>query len=167
MKKVLALLFVVLFANLTYAQFKGPNETQPSYNRSSSNLILGFINPKNFSMQHSFNISMMNTAYGNVSLTSYINTMNYRFSDRLNVSADVKIQYSPFVSSQFGQNYSSSLQNNLSGVFLSRAALNYRISDNSFINVEYRRLDESDYLNNYYNPFYPSGYSGFYGAGWR
>ncbi len=160
MKKV-TVAVLILVANISFAQFKGPNGDETSYNRSSNNLILGFINPKNFSMHHSFNVSMMNTAYGNVSLTSYINTMNYRFSDKLNVSADIKMQYSPFASSPLGQSYSNSLQNNLSGIFLSRASLNYRISDNSFINVEYRRLDESDYMNNFYNPFYPYGYRGY------
>ncbi|MEP7146619.1 MAG: hypothetical protein ABI792_06385, partial [bacterium] len=50
-------------------------------------------------------------------------------------------------------------QNNLSGLFLSRASLNYKISDNAFINFEYRKYDESDYLNNSFNPF--NTYSGY------
>lgn len=160
MKRLIAIIIVfIITANISFAQFK--DDSKPSYN-SSGNLILGFINPKNFTMKHSFNISMMTTGYGNVSLTSYINSMNYKFSDRLNVSADVKFQYSPFASSGFDQGSSGALQKNLSGLFLSRASLNYKISDNAFINVEYRRFDDSDFLNNYYNPFnYRSGFNGF------
>ncbi|MEO8664562.1 MAG: hypothetical protein ABI462_03620 [Ignavibacteria bacterium] len=161
MKKIIVALVVILMSStLSHAQFKEPEKT-PSY-KSTGNLILGFINPNNFTMNHSFNVSMISTGYGNVSLTSYVNSMNYKISDRFNVSADVKFQYSPFASSKFGTSNSTALQNNLSGLFLSRASLNYKISDNSFINFEYRRYDESDYLNDFHNPFHPnSGYSGY------
>lgn len=167
MKRLIAVLIVfIISSNFSFAQFKGddnknPNSLKP-YNKSSNNLILGFINPNNFTMNHSFNVSMMTTGYGNVSLTSYINTMNYRISDRFNLSADVKMQYSPFASSNLGQSYTNALQNNLNGIFLSRASLNYQISDYSSINFEYRRIDESDYYNNnnFYNPFYSN-------SGWR
>lgn len=169
MKRLIAvLILIIITSNFSIAQYKGddsknPNSLKP-YNKSSNNLILGFINPNNFTMNHSFNVSMMSTSYGNVSLTSYINTMNYRISDRFNLSADVKMQYSPFASSNLGPSYATSLQNNLNGIFLSRASLNYRLSDYSSINVEYRRIDESDYYNNYYNPFYNN--SGL-NSGWR
>lgn len=169
MKKISILIIAVFIAsNLSYAQFKDSDDKNSNPYKKSNNLILGFINPMNFSMNHSFNASMITTSYGNVSLTSYINSMNYRISDRFNLSADVKFQYSPFASSRLGQSYSNSLQNNLSGVFLSRASLNYKISDNSFINVEYRRFDESDYYNNFYNPFFQnSRYNGFYNSDWK
>ncbi|MDQ3021404.1 MAG: hypothetical protein M3R36_12670 [Bacteroidota bacterium] len=170
MKRLIAVLIVLIItSNFSFAQFKEGDNKNPSsykpYNKSSNNLILGFINPKNFTMNHSFNVSMMSSGYGNVSLTSYINTMNYRISDRFNVSADVKVQYSPFASSNFGQSNLGSLENNLNGVFLSRASMNYIISDYSSINFEYRRIDQSDYYNNdFYNPFYSnSGYN----SGWR
>lgn len=155
MKRIILLLIVLaVTSNISLAQFKGYDDKGPSsYNKSTNNLLFGFINPKNFTMNHSFNVSMITTGYGNVSLTSYINSMNYRFSDRLNVSADVKFQYSPFASSNLGSASSLALQKNLSGIFLSRASLNYRISDNSFLNVEYRQIDQSDYFNSYYNPF--------------
>ena len=170
MKKIIAVIFTLLiFSNISISQFKGYNDKKPStYNKSSNNLILGFINPKNFSMRHSFNVSMQNTMYGNVSLTSYINSMNYRFSDKLNVSADVKMQYSPYASSVLGSDYSNSLQKNLSGIYLSRASLNYKISENASINFQYRRYDESDYFGGMNNPFYyNSGYNGYYDNNWK
>ncbi|MEO6696141.1 MAG: hypothetical protein ABIY50_09490 [Ignavibacteria bacterium] len=158
MKKTIAMMFAfVLISNITFAQFKGYDDKGPSSYKKSNNLLLGFINPKNFTMKHSFNVSMMTTGQGNISLTSYINTMSYKISDKFDVSADVKFQYSPFASSRLGLNYSNSIQNNLSGVFLSRASLNYKISDNASFNFQYRRYDESDYFNDYYNPF--SAYS--------
>ncbi|MEP7146378.1 MAG: hypothetical protein ABI792_05170, partial [bacterium] len=115
MKKIIAVLIVLIISsNISFAQFKGENKIPTAYNKSKNNLILGFINPKNFSMKHSFNVSMITTGYGNVALTSYINSMYYKISDRFNVSADVKFQYSPFASSNFGTANSTALQNNLS-----------------------------------------------------
>ena len=156
MNRIIVIILAVVFtASFSFAQYKGYDDKGPSsYDKSSSNLLLGFINPKNFTMNHSFNVSMVNSSYGSVSLTSYLNSMNYQVNDRFNISADVKVQYSPFASSNSGVSSAAAIQNNLSGVFLSRASLNYRISDNSFINFEYRQIDESDYFNNYYNPFY-------------
>ena len=156
MKRILVFLAaIILTSNFSFAQYKGYDDKGPSsYNKNTSNLLFGFINPKNFTMHHSFNMQMQTTSYGNVSLTSYINSMNYQISDRFNVSADVKFQYSPYASSSLGSASALALQKNLSGVFLSRASMNYRISDNAFINFEYRKLDESDYMNDYYNPFY-------------
>lgn len=168
MKRIIIFLAAILItSNLSFAQYKGYDDKGPSsYNKSTGNLLFGFINPKNFTMNHSFNVSMVNSNYGSVSLTSYLNSMNYRVTDRFNISADVKVQYSPFASSSLGSAASTALQKNLSGVFLSRASLNYRISDNSFINFEYRQIDESDYFNNnnYYNPFYPNSGNNF---NWR
>lgn len=162
MKRIIPAMLVVLFlSGIASAQYKGYDDKGRSSYNTNGNLILGFINPNNFSMNHNFNVSMMNTSTGSVSLTSYINTMSYRFSEKLNVSADVKVQYSPYVSSSLGTGYASSLQKNLSGIFLSRASMNYRISDNAMINLEYRRLDESDYYNNFWDPYYYRGYNGF------
>ncbi|MBS1518371.1 MAG: hypothetical protein JSS91_09830 [Bacteroidetes bacterium] len=165
MKNLLAVfILTVIFSGSLSAQYKGYDDKGPNYKTNSSNLLLGFINPNNFTMHHSFNVSMINTGSGNVSLTSYINSMNYRISDKLNISADVKFQYSPYASSIYGPNAASSLQKDLSGVSLSRASLNYRISENSFINVEFRKIDQSDfyYNNNFYNPFISNPrYSGY------
>jgi hypothetical protein len=166
MKRIIIVIAVIFFtSNFSSAQYKGYDDKGPSTNTSgSNNLLFGFINPNKFTMNHSFNASMVTSSYGNVSLTSYVNSMNYQFNDRFNISADVKIQYSPFADNGLGSASSQALQKNLSGVYLSRASLNYQISENSFINFEYRNIDQGDYLNNSYNPFSP--YSSF-NPNWR
>lgn len=152
MKKLsLALIMLFLTANLSYSQFKDKEMT--SLNKSTNNLILGIFNPKNFTMKHSFEVSMLSSSYGSVSVTSYVNSMNYKISDRMNISADVRLQYSPYASSRFGQEYSTQLQNDLSGLSLSRVAFDYKISENSYLKFEYRNL-KGGYYDNYYNPFY-------------
>jgi len=153
MKKITLILISVFVLNcVSYSQFKRP-EDGSKINRNTNNLILGIFNPKNFTMNHSFQVSMLSSGFGNVSLTSYVNSMNYKVTDRLNVSADVKLQYAPYVSSSLGGAFSRGLQNDLNGLSLSRLSVDYKVSDNSYIKLEYRKLDDMYYYN-HYNDFY-------------
>ena len=145
-------LFIIILifsfsAGITNAQFKGPDE---KYKNSS---FLGLFNSKNFTMEHSFQVGFLSSGSGNVSLTSYTNRMNYKISDKMNISADIKLQYAPFASSAYGREFSNKMQSDLSGIYLSRLAFDYKISENSYLSFEFRNLDAS-YFNDYYNnPF--------------
>ena len=150
MKKPIFVILLVFFAAYQInAQYKNPTDGKP-INRSTNNLILGIFNPKNFSMNHTLQVSMISSRYGNISLTSYINSMNYKVNDRLNVSADVRLQYSPYVSSNMGPAYAKSLQNDLNGLSLSRLSVDYKVSDNSYIKLEFRNMGDA-YYNGYYD----------------
>lgn len=148
---------MLVFYCSAYPQFKKPEDGN-RINRNTNNLILGIFNPKNFSMNHSFQVSMLSSSYGNVSLTSYINSMNYKVTDRLNISADVKLQYAPYVSSSMGGAFANSLQNDLNGLSLSRLSVDYKVSDNSYLKLEYRKIDDMYY----YNPYNNFGYDRLY-----
>ena len=164
-KIVFTLIVSFLMTSLSYGQYKRIDDKNKSdLNRSTNNLILGIFNPNNFSMRHSFQVSMLSTKYGYVSVTSYINSLNYRFSDDISVSADVKFQYSPFVSSSIGTDYASQLQKDLTGLTLSRLSFDYKISDAAYLKFEYRNIDESSYYDDFYNPF--SRYDNFYNSYW-
>ncbi len=158
MRKITILIILMLLVSaFSNAQYKKP-ENGNKINRSTNNLILGIFNPKNFTMTHSFQVSMLSSSFGSLSVTSYVNSMNYKVNDRLNVSADVKLQYTPYASSRFGDSYSQMMQNDLNGLSLSRLSVDYKISDNSFIKLEYRKLDDLYYYNHtgdyYYDRFY-------------
>ena len=146
----LTIIFILIVSNVGIPQYR--NIDKP-LNRSTNNLILGIFNPKNFSMKHSFEVSMMTSSYGNISLTSYVNSMNYKFSEKLNLSADVRLQYSPYASSPLGNGFANNLQKELSGLSLSRLSLDYKISDNSYLKFEYRNLNDGLLYNRYNNPF--------------
>jgi len=150
MIKKLIVVFLCVFAfSGAYSQYK---KNDSKLNKSTNNLILGIFNPKNFSMAQSFQVSMLSSKYGSTTLTSLVNSMNYKFSDKLSVSADVKLQYSPYSSSVFGNQFAKSMQNDMSGIFLSRVSMDYKLSDNSFIKFEYRNLNDGSYYNGMYNP---------------
>lgn len=149
MSKIKFSIFIILFIGFTansFSQYKSANGNPIN---ESTNYILGFINPKNFSMRHSFQVSLLSSRYGTISVTSYINTLSYKFSDKLYMSADVELSYSPYVSSSFGKSYSKLLQDDFSGIRLSRLNLDYKISDNSYIKFEFRNL-----RNYYFDPYY-------------
>lgn len=147
-------LLLAIIANISYAQYKDiPYETKMKL-KSNNGLILGFINPKNFSLTHSFNISYMTAGNTSVSLTSYTGTISYKVLKNLNISADITMQYSPFAS--FGSNSSlnKEFQNSFNGINLSRVSLDYKPFKNMFIHF--------DYVNNK-NGYYYYPYGTFYG----
>jgi hypothetical protein len=136
-KSSFVILSVVLLSNLSFAQFKEiPYETKTKL--KSNNLIFGFINPKNFSLTHSINISYVTSGNASASVTSYTGTLAYRILDNLRLSADVTMQYSPFATlGSSNPLLNKEFQNSLNGVYLSRVSLDYSPFKNMFINIQY------------------------------
>ena len=151
MKKYIFL--IVLLPVITFGQFRDDGLNQPKVKEGivdhSSGFAFGFLNSENFQMRHSFSLSY--TAFGGqgISLGSYTNSMFYRLLSNLNVQMDVSVLFSPY--SSFGQNF----QNDINGVYISRAAINYYPFKDMQISIQYRNMP-------YYNPYFESGY-GFYG----
>ncbi len=118
----------------------------------SSNLLFGFFNPANFKMSHSYNFSYMTFGGHSLALGVYTNSMFYKISDPLTMQVDVSLTHSPFNS--FGKQF----QNQFNGIYISRAALNWRPTENTLINLEFRNLPTSFYLMNPYYGYYNSWY---------
>jgi hypothetical protein len=140
----------------SYSQFKEiPKETKSKI-KSGNGLIFGFINPKNFSINHSFNLSYATFGNSSVSLASYTATLSYQVLKNLKLSADVTMQYSPYAS--LGSNNSvlnKDFQNSFNGINLSKVSLQYKPAENMFINIDYINNSNSYlYDNYYYNHFW-------------
>ena len=153
MKKVLVLGFMVVFSIAAgYAQLKSQDERvsaaesliRPAPSISS---FLGLLSSDNFMMRHNFSFSYLSSGGQDLSLASYTNSMFYRIADPLNLRVDLTLQGSPF-----GQ-YGSLGQNDFSRLFVSRAELNYRPTDNMFIKLQFSQRPFG-YRNDYYNGFY-------------
>lgn len=135
------------------AQFRGTEPQKPDASdgvfRASPNAILGILDPERFDMKHS--VSMSYSSFGSQSLgmSMYTNSIRYKIADPLQVRADVSMMYSPFNS------LPASMQDNINGIYLSRASLDYRPSEDVHISVQYRSLP------GVYSPY---GYGG-YGIG--
>jgi len=132
-----------------FSQFKDKNIFKPSIqegmiNNNTPSLILGFFNPENFSMSHSYSMSYTTSGNNGLALGVYTNTMRYKFADNFNMQLDASLVHSPY--SSFGKNY----QDQISGIYLSSAQLNYQPWKDVNISVQYRNV--------------PGGmFNGFYG----
>jgi hypothetical protein len=113
--------------------------------------LFSWFNPENFHMRHSYSMSYMTAGGRGMALGMYTNSMFYRIADPLNVQLDVSLMHSPYNS--FNNN-----MNDYSGVFISRAEINYQPSENFRVQLQYRQIPYTDYYgyygSRYYNPWY-------------
>lgn len=157
MKNFLLIFFLVL--SVINAQFKGEAEKPidikgSMINNTPSDFFLGFINPNNFSMHHSFSLSYSAAGSNGLALGVYTNSMAYKFNDKFNVELETSIVNSPY--STFGKNFSKQIN----GVYLSRAQINYNPSKDVHFQLQfsnsplgYRGRYGYSPFSSYYNPF--------------
>jgi hypothetical protein len=154
MKNILYIL--LLLSTISFAQFKSDLDKPVDIkggivNNSPSSFLLGFINPQNFQMNHSVSMSYSSFGGEGMALGVYTNNMSYKFSENLNIEADVSFVNSPY--SSLGEGHSKQIN----GIYLSRAQLNYKIADNFKVMVRYNQVPNSFYSPyGYYrpNPFF-------------
>ena len=162
LKKVL-LISIFIYSTLSFAQYKETGIEQPSVKEGivteNSNNILGFLNSDDFIMRHSFSLNYTTFSGQGISLTSYTNSMFYRLMNNLNVQVDVSVLYSPY--STFGDQF----QKDISGIYISNAAVNYYPWKNFSVHLQYSAMP---YGYGLYNPYYGIGNpffrSGIYGS---
>ena len=152
MKTFVLLIAVLLWCSAgVHAQLKSELDDQPSASQSlvhpapTIGNLLGFFNPENFSMQNSLSYSYISAGGTGLSVASYTNSMFYKIFDPLNVRVDLTLQGTPLGAS-------TPYQSALNGLFLSRAELNYKPSQNFSIKVQYNHLPVNYY--GMYNPWY-------------
>jgi hypothetical protein len=148
------LLLIVVLISITgiYAQFKDtgiePTSVKDGIITENSNALFGFLNADDFIMRHSFSLNYTSFAGQGVSLTSYTNSMFYRLMNNLNLQLDVSVMYSPY--STLGDQF----QKDISGIYISNAAINYHPWDNFSVHLQYRAMP---YGYGFYNPYYGYG----------
>lgn len=155
MKKLFLLTFIFAFAfsfqlsaqlrdDLSdHNDYSGPiiNTKAPTVQGGLNNFF-----KNNVTMSHSYSMSFgaVGGSYQNVN--AYTNTLNFFFTPDLTGQLDVSFLHSPFGGSNF-----VNTDNNLGGEILIRnAELNYRITDNAHIRLQYQQLP-SNY--GFYNPY--------------
>lgn len=151
MKSFLILVFLLYTTSIS-AQFRDtgiePKSVKEGIVTENSNALFGFINSDDFIMRHSFSLNYSSFAGQGMSLTSYTNSMFYRLMNNLNVQLDVSVMYSPY--STLGDQF----QKDISGIYISNAAINYHPWDNFSVHLQYRSMP---FGYGYYHPFYGYG----------
>ncbi len=137
MKKMMLFLLLGISINI-FPQFRDQHLNKPSIHEGivsqQSELLLGFFNPNNFTMRHSYSMSYSTFGGHGLALGLYTNSMMYQITENLNIQADVSLMHSPY--STFGKGF----QDNFNGIYLSRAQLNFKPSDDFLITVQYRNI---------------------------
>lgn len=137
-------IFVFAIPFVAQSQFRGDEPGQPSvskgvYRSSDNNNILGFFNPDKLDMRHSFSVSYGSYGGEGLGMSMYTNSLRYRISDPLSVRADVAMLFSPFGS------HASSFGQDISGIFLRRASIDYQPSSDMRISLQFRNEPYSHY----------------------
>lgn len=150
-------LLATCFSTVAVAQFRGEEPVPPSVRegmqRQSPGGGLGFLNLDNLEMSHSLSVNYMSMGPQNVGMTMYTNSLRYRISEPLSVSADVSMMFTPFGT------ISRQARDDMSGIFLRRASIDYRPSKNFQMSLQYNRYPYS-----YYNPYYMNPFSNAFGV---
>jgi hypothetical protein len=150
------ILFIAFTSLQADAQFRGQEPGTPRVAGSmvqsrEAPSLFSFFNPENFNMSHSYSMSYMMMGGRGMAVGMYTNSMFYRISDPLDVRLDVSMAHSPY-------NSFNNTMNDFSGVFISRAEVNYQPSENFRIQFQYRQIPYSGYGYGYGSPFYNPWY---------
>ena len=149
MKKIVLVIFIG-FTLTGFAQFKDSGLENPGVkdgiiDHSGGGNLFGFLNSDNFQMRHSYDMSYSAFGGEGFALGVYTNSMFFRINPDLNIQTDISVVNSPY--STLGKSF----QNNLNGIYLSRAAINYKPFKDVSISLQYRNLPGA------YNPYMYNG----------
>lgn len=110
--------------------------------RASDGLLFGWLDPSRLSMKQSYSLSYSTFGNQGLSVGMYTNSLAYQISGPLDVRFDVSVLHSPF-----------GLPGNMpdfSGVYLTRAQLNYRPTENMWLQIQFRQLPAMYWWNSGY-----------------
>lgn len=150
-KMVLGILFLSLLGtSVAAAQIKTSesNIVQPtSLTDNSKGFLSALLDPSKFSMSHSYSVSLFSVGKQTFSQGLYLNTMNYKFSDPLTMQVRIGFMHQPLGS----MGLTSNPYDNQNGkLFLQRARLQYKPSENMSFTIDYQVLPSSMYYSPYY-----------------
>ncbi|RPI06704.1 MAG: hypothetical protein EHM64_02035 [Ignavibacteriae bacterium] len=139
---------VVIFSAFAVGQFRSQPEARSSAGESllrqdDSGLLFGWFDPGRLTIHNSYSLSYTTSGGRGYSLGELTSNIAYRISDPLSVQFDVSLMHSPF------NNLGGTFAKDMSGIYLSRAELNYRPSKDMLLQIQYRQLPPMYWLNNF------------------
>jgi hypothetical protein len=149
MKTLLKIAIVLtIISSVAVSQFKSQPETRPSVAESlirpdGGGLLFGWFDPSRFTMRNSYSLSYTTSGGKGFSLGALTSNLAYQISDPLTVEFDLSLMHSPF--NNLGNNFSK----NISGIYLTRAELNYKPSKDVLFQIQFRQLPMFYWMDNY------------------
>jgi hypothetical protein len=143
-----AAFLLLLLSSIAGAQFKSQPEARSSAGEAlirpdDGGLLFGWFDPSRLTMHNSYSMSYTTSGGKGYSLGALTSNIGYQFSNSLSAQFDVSLLHSPF------NNLGGNFANDVSGIYLTRAALNYRPSKDLFFQIQYQQLPAMYWLNNY------------------
>lgn len=136
-----------ILPGLAFSQLKSqaelPNISE-AIAKPASGIFFGFFNPERFHMHHTFSASYLTGGGNGMMVNSYMNTMDYRFSNLFFMRLNLGLMYSPYNS--FTNNPA---MNNTR--FFGSAEFQYRPADN--MTVQFGVAVPPPYYDYRYSPF--------------
>ncbi len=144
--KTVLVLVVINF--IAVGQFRSQSEATSSVASSmirqdDGGLLFGWFDPSRFTISNSYSLSYTTSGGKGLSLGTLTSSLAYQISNPLSVQFDVSLVHSPY--NNLGGNFTKEI----SGVYLSRAELNYRPSKITLLQIQYRQLPAMYWLNNF------------------
>ncbi len=151
----ITLLLIFIMPVFVFGQLKRDTEkaniSSTLQSGGMQNSMLGFLDPAKFHMSHSFSVSYASAGGAGVVMNTYLNTINYKFSDQLSIRTKLGIMASPY-NNMPNQPYLNDAQ------LFGGAEVIYRPTENSALMLRV----ESVPANYFYRPGLYNNYSHFY-----
>ena len=141
-------LILLLFTTIAVTQFKSQPEARSSAGEAlirpdDGSLLFGWFDPSRLTIHNSYSLSYTTSGGKGYSLGALTSNIGYQLSNSLSAQFDVSLLHSPF------NNLGGNFANDISGIYLTRAELNYRPSKNLLFQIQYQQLPAMYWLNNY------------------
>ncbi|MEX0995322.1 MAG: hypothetical protein WD599_07300 [Balneolaceae bacterium] len=158
-KAILLSLFVMFgFSAMAEAQFRENVSQSSDYmgaviKSDQSSQVGDWMNMLNMTMDHSYSMNFSNIGGQFQNLNAYTNHMTFGLSEDLTGRLDISFLHSPF-----GNSFMSSGFDNLgSRIVIDRAQLDYQISPNANVSIEF---SQRPYHYSPFGSYYPGTFSG-------
>ncbi len=156
-KKIIILLSFLITLP-TFSQIKDNNFVKENVNggivKQNSDGLFGIFNPKKFRMDHIYNLSFSTSGSNQLAVGSYTNRLFYKFNNKLNFQLWTSIVTTPY-------NSFNNSNNKYDGIYIDRASINYKPSNNFMIEFQFSN-NPYRYYNSYYNYNRFSGFNNGY-----
>jgi len=139
--------FVLSLPTISFGQFRkdtGNPNISGMIAAPATDILFGLLDPSKMNMRHSVSMSYGTMAGNGMALSSYMNMIDYHFSENLILRANIGIMTSPYNS--YGENFYLNKPR-----FFGGAELHYKFSDNSSLHFQ---IQSSPYSYNYYRPMF-------------
>ena len=149
MKRAAIISLATIVLSLTaFGQFKPNPQLSPTVGESmvrpdDGNLLFGWLDLSRLTMHNSYSLSYTTSGGKGLSLGALTSSLAYQISNPLAVRFDVSLIHSPY------NNLGGNFANNIAGIYLTRAQLDYRPSPNTLLQVQFRQLPPMYWMNGY------------------